>query len=58
MKVFELEVGQSIQLGDRIVTVIDINDLEVSLRFDSEDGLPVDIEQTWEDEKQIGIAPS
>ena len=46
MQVFELEVGEAVQVGDKIVTVVDINDLEVSLRMDPLDPLPVGFDES------------
>lgn len=37
----EMEVGEAIQIGDRIFTLIDTHGDGISFRLDSEDGLPV-----------------
>jgi hypothetical protein len=46
VQVFELEVGEAVQIGDKIVTVVDINDLEVSLRMDPLDPLPIGFDES------------
>ena len=46
MQVFELEVGEAVQVGDKIFTVVDINDREVSLRIDPLDPLPIGFDES------------
>lgn len=42
---FELAVGESIQVGDQLLTVIDVGESEISVRIDSSDpGFPHDEE--------------
>lgn len=45
----ELEVGDTIQIGNRIFTLIDTHDDEISLRVDSDDGLPLLEEELLEE---------
>lgn len=43
---FELTVGESIQIGESVVTVIDVGETEISVRIDSSDpGFPH--EEEW-----------
>jgi sRNA-binding carbon storage regulator CsrA len=43
MLTFTCEDGQTVQIGDITVTVLEVGDGEVLLRIDSPEGLPVEI---------------
>lgn len=44
----EMEVGETIQIGNRLFTLIDTTDDEISLRVDSDDGLELSEDELLE----------
>lgn len=52
VKVFELEVGDAIEIGGRIVTVVDIDGENVSVRIDPNEAFPFE-----SDEHHFGVDP-
>lgn len=45
MRFFELEIGEAIEVGGRIVTVVDIDGENVSVRIDPHDGVPIGFDE-------------
>jgi hypothetical protein len=47
----ELAVGESIEIGGIVVTLLEIEGDEIHLRFDADDGLPLADEQVQVEER-------